>query len=399
MLPDGVYIRLPFEEYVADDALGSTHKATLWLKGEGYWWRYLSPFRAADKTTLEKTFGSALHAALLEGMHAYETRYCVQPDKRANPDALFTIEQIKGALRFAGVSLGATSGWAKQDWADAAELYLPDRVVWDNVMAEFERQHNGREAIPAEADFAIRAMRDLALEDRPETAEIRELMSAGSDFPILAEISVFWTDEDGLRHRARFDKLIPVVTGDLKSCGDWRGRGLADSIDDHIKKLGYDVQIADYHLAREAMNRMLLSRGEACIHGATEEEADHLLAMAEWNEQRDANGNRIHPWGWLWTWFQKPTASGDAPILLPMRVPWGRSYHLSGYRKRWHAMQLYKRCMERFGPDRPWGKVEPLHWPAESGPPGAEHFVTSSPYHWGPADAVPGEDSITATRG
>lgn len=380
MLPDGVYLRLRFDDYIAQrHRLGSTDKGKLWLHGEGWWWASPhNPFLPPRKTTPELLFGEAAHAAVLEGLHAYETRFCVQPAKQAYGDELLVTEpEIKQALREAGVHLGSTSGWKKADWCDAAELHLPDRPVWDAILAEFERRHHDRKPIPAEDDFAIRALRALGERD----PEMRELLSVGADFPILTEVSVLYTEADGIQHRARFDKLLPVATGDMKTVGTWSGRPLAETLDDHIKRMAYDVQLADYHVARQHMTRMLLD-GEHNLHGGTEEERTFIMAMADWN----ARGNR---WGWFWLFYQKPDPAGRAPVLFPIRHAWQGGYHHAGYRKRQHGLATYKRCMAEFGPDAPWGRVEPTHYVEE----GAEHRLALTP--WGAAPGVPAPDEET----
>ncbi len=70
-----------------------------------------------------------------------------------------------------------------------------------------------------------------------------------------------------------------------------------------------------------------------------------------------------------------------------MRQEWGSGYHLSGFRKRQHAIQTYKDGLARFGLDKPWGRVEPVHFTDE----GHEHHITTSPFGWGPSDPVEGE--------
>ncbi len=381
MLRDGVYLHLPFDDYIAEpDCLGSTDKARLWTKKQGWWWGSKhNPFAKRDAQSDEQLFGECCHAALLEGMHAFESRFIVEPNKRDHPEALFTIPQIKTALKKAGVHPRGASSFTKEDWADAAEIYLPDQPVWENVMAEFARKQGaGRRGISAETDFAIRAMRELATEDIPENAEMRELLSVGSEFPILAEVSVFYTDDEGLRHRARFDKLLPTAILDLKTVGNWQGRELVHSVGDLIKRSGYDVQQADYQIARQKAFAMILE-DENCIHDATDEERDHLIAMAHYdNDHRPA---------FAWIFYEKPTAAGAAPVLFPVVDRWGGAYHRAGFRKRHAALELYKQCMARFGPDRPWGRVEPVHYTDE----GAEHHITLSSWDWGPDNAVEGE--------
>lgn len=387
-LADGCYLHLPFPEYIKQKGrLGSTDKGRLWLQGPGWWWASANnPYAKRDAQSPEQLFGECAHAALLEGMHAYETRFVVEPNKADYPDALFTEKQIKAKLQDEGVHLKGTGDYRKEDWAEAAEIYLPDAVVWDNVLADFHRRQtimdNGaevrRRSISAEADYAIRAMHEIATEDTPENAEMRELLSVGSEFPILAEVSILYSDEDGLQHRARFDKMLPLASIDLKTAAGWNGRPLVHSVDDLIKKNAYDVQLSDYQIARQRAFDMVLA-DESCLHGGTEEERLHFIAMAHF-----AKENRF---GYAWIFYQKPDASGRAPILFPVREAWGGPYHRAGYRKRHEALALYRRCMERFGPDRPWGRIEPVHYTRED----VEPHITQSHWGWGPEQAVPGE--------
>lgn len=380
---DGVYINLPFEEYLGGtkDRLGSGDKRDLWLKGLGWWWRSPNnPFYSRPKGGEDLTVGQAYHAALAEGMHAYESRFCVAPDKRQFGERLLvTVDDIKAALREAGARVGSTSGWKADDWADAVEIHLPDKVVWSSVVSEAQRRAGDRQMISAEADFGIRAMRDIATEDRPGNEMMRELLSVGTDYPIFAELTILYTDDDGLQHRARLDKLVPTATADLKSLALWQGRTLAEVVDKIIKDAGYDVQLADYQVARQHMNRMLLE-GEHNLHGGTEEERTYLLALAEWNQ--------THQWRWAWIFLQKPASNGTAPVVMPFVEPWRGSYHRGGFRKRHVALQTYRDAMVHFGPDRPWGTVEPVHYTDE----GAEHHIPVSPHDWGPDDPVPGEE-------
>lgn len=382
MVLDGVFLNLPFDTYIAErDTLGSTDKSKLWLRGRGWWWASrLNPFWHPTERGEELLFGECAHAALLEGLHAFESRYIVAPSKRDHPDALYTVPQIKEALKNAGVYPAKSSTFTKEDWAEVAEAYLPDQPVWENVLADFHRRlGGGRSAITAETDFAIRAMRDIALTEGDE--EMRELLSVGSKFPVLAEVSYFYTDEMGLRHRCRFDKLLPTSVVDLKTLGNWQGDDLAYSVDRHVKRMGYDVQIADYQVARRHMMAKI-REDESCIHGGTEEEREHLIAMAHYDEE--------HPkpsWGWIF--YQKPSLSGNAPILFPVIERWAGPYHRAGHRKRHVALQTYHDSMAKFGPDKPWGQVEKAHITEDRGDEIPHIWIGDR--DWGPGAPVDGE--------
>lgn len=378
MRPDGVYLRLAFDDYINEpDCLGSTDKARLWLRREGWWWGSRNnPAFVRPAEGPELLFGECAHAALLEGMHAYESRYVVEPNRRDYPNALFTIDQIKTALKDAGVYPPRSSTFSKEDWAETAEIYLPDQPVWENVMADFRRMTaSGRKGVAADVDFAIRTMRDLAMED-PAMAE---LLSAGSQFPILAEVSYFFTDEAGIRHRARFDLLLPPSTDDLKTMGNWEGGDLDRAVDNHIKRGGLDVQCADYQIARRHMMQTIRDTEGECIHSATEEELDHLYAMAHFDLDNKPDFN--------WIFFQKPSSAGLAPVLMPLIEKWGGPYHRAGFRKRAAALQTYQAGMAKFGRHRPWGRIEQPRYTIEE----REPHITIGIYDWGPRDEAEGE--------
>lgn len=383
-LDDGIYIGLPFADYLAQDAMGSSKKGTLWLRREGYYWRYLSPFRARDDEdeAKERLFGSAAHCAILESMHAYETRYAVEPDKRQFPDALFTAPQIKAAFQEAGIHPPGAGSFRKEEWAEAAEVYLPDVVVWDSVIADFERKvGRGRRRLSAEMDFQIRAMRDIALAD----PQMVELVGYGSEFPSLTEVSIFYTDDQGVRHCARLDGWLPPTTPDLKTLGNWSGEPLPLAVDKHIRRNAYDVQRADYDIAR-AWAAAAIRADPGVIHGGTAEERDHLEAMAHYDAKLADEGKGP---SFTFIFYQKPSASGAAPVLFPVMDRYGGPYHRSGFRKRWHALATYHDCMARFGPDKPWGRVEPIHLSEDLGD--ANPHIEISPFLRGEPDPVDGE--------
>lgn len=371
-LPDGVYLGLDFEDYLAQRGrLGSTDKSKLHQAQEGYWWQtpmnpYYKPKRAEHLVE-----GEAIHALLLEGLAAYEARFIVEPDPQDHPDALFTIPQIKAAFERANIALTKTGSWVKEDWVAAVQSHLPHLTVWDAVYAAFDDTRGDRKPVSARFDFEVRAMWECALDnDGPAAADLRNLLSTASQFPVLAEVSVLYTDPDGLRHRARFDKLLPTFTMDLKSVGNWSGRQLRHKVDGLIKDNGYDIQLADYQHARRRGFQMVLE-DELRLVGGTDAQRTHLLAMA--------NYDLTHKPDWSWLFFQKPDCTaGRAPVLLPLKEAWAGPYHRSGWRKRQRALALYRDCMERFGLAQPWSRVEPLHYTTEANTP----HITQSHYDW-----------------
>lgn len=384
LLPDGVFLGLPFPDYIAQpNTTGSTNKGKMHTRKEGYWWcSPMNPFFKPEQTEFMLE-GEAIHAILLEGLDAYTSRFVVEPNRANYPTALFTVDQIRNALDRAHVSIAGSSKFGKADWVDAALVHLPGRPVWDHIMNVFEDTRGDRLALDPQTDFQIRAMWAAATAPGPETEEVRGVLGDNSAFPVLAEVSVFYHDETGMRHRARFDKILPNATVDLKSVGGWQDRPLVHSLDDIIKRNAYDIQVSDYQIARRRGFEMVLA-DESALHGGTQEERAHFLAMA--------HHDMDHRPSWAWLFFQKPDNTGRAPILFPLVEEWGGRYHRSGFRKRARALALYHQCMERFGPDTPWSRIEPMHFTDEA----FEPHISLGHYGW---DDVPveGEEEFFAT--
>ncbi len=384
-LPDGVYIGLDAEKYFAQERLGSSDLIKLSKHKEGWWWqsRY-NPDRKQEQTEA-MNYGSALHAIVLEGVHAYESRFAIEPDPRDYPGLLTTTPQIKQALADAGIRIGGSSAFSKADWNDTAAVHLPGRPVWDNILDDYHTARAGKSVIGAIEDRMLRVMYDAAAED----PEIRELMGIDARYPVLAELSFFWTDDYGVKRRARFDKPVPWFTLDLKSLGNWEGRELKHAVGDRILKEGYDVQVGDQHDARIRMHAMINAQGERCISAGTPEQRTWLLAIAQKNL----------PWNWVWLFYQKPELTGRAPVVFPLVEHWRGPYHVSGYRKAVRAVEFYLNAIERFGlgaipaasgrAARPWSRVERPHFvePQESDQPG----ITIPHYGWD-AEALPDEE-------
>jgi hypothetical protein len=383
-LPDGVYIRLADAIYFAQDRLGSSDLQKLHKDREGWWMQSRHNPDRRDETTEAQNYGSALHALMLEGIGAYETRFAVEPDPSDYPGVLFKIDDIKEALQEAGFSLEKTSKFKLADWEDAAALHIPEVPVWGAIKRDFEasitrEDGSKRPSVSAVEDRMLRLMYEAALSDE----DTRALVGAGEDVPTLAELSFFWTDDFGVKRRARFDKPVPKFTMDLKTIGNWQGRELRFSVGDHILKGGLDIQVGDQHDARLRMHRQIRAEGEACIQGGTEEERTWLRAIAE----------RDLPFDWVWLFYQKPELSGRAPILFPVWEHWGGLYHTSGYRKARRAIQTYLRCVEKFGLDRPWYRVEPIHYTdADAAHARGEPTIHNPHFGWD-EDPVEGEDA------
>lgn len=356
-LPDGVYIGLESAVYFGQERLGSTDLEKLHSHREGWWHqsRY-NPIWAPEQTVFQAE-GEALHAAILEGMDAYEERFVVGPERKLLEGVIDTIPEIKAALervgKFPTKDALALRGWTKApsskgEWCDWCALAAPELPLWETIQMEFEDRRMNRQVLTRDQDLMVRM---LAKTGR-ESEAIAALTGWDGEFPSLNELSFFWTDDRGVGRRARFDMFLPRFTGDLKSFGNWEGRDLSFALGDRINKMGYDIQVADQHDARQRLYKMVAETGGSCMTGGTDEQQAFLAQIVDRGER----------WEWFWLFYQKPDAvRGRAPIIFPLREPWSGPYHRSGFRKASRAIGVYLECVERFGLHEFWRRVERTH--------------------------------------
>lgn len=396
-LPDGVYLDLPDAIYFAQPRLGSSDLMKLHKNGLGWWWSSRYNPDKTDTTTAAMNYGSALHALMLEGMAAYETRFAVEPDPKKYAKVLRTIPEYKAALAAEGFDVSkGTSGFKAADWLAECAVSLPPEVVcWENVLSDFEKsittiKPDGTvEKMPtvsAVEDRNLRIMYSAAIDaDGPEGDDIREILGVNLEVPSLAELAFFWTDHRGIKRRAKFDKPVPSFTMDLKSLGNWNGRKLIHGISEHILRENLDVQVGDQQVARVLMHRMIAQHGEAVIHGGTEEERLWIRAIAE----------RNMPFRWGWLFYQKPDpTAGRAPVIFPLFDAWGGPYHTSGLRKSIRAIDRYVEGVTKFGLHRPWTSVMPSHYTDETEARNAGVPPISHTHFGWDEDPLPDEDAF-----
>lgn len=353
-LPDGVYLGLPEPEYFAQHALGTTDLADLWLLEEGWWWKSRhNPWAKADDSTKAKLFGSAAHCLLLEGEDAFARRYAVEPDPRAFPELLTTWPELFSALDAVDAP-GLRSNLKKQQLVDLAKVYLPDRHIWDDILARFRRKVAGRSTISAQDRWELGVMLTAALED----PDMRAVVTADGGVR-LTEVSVFWTLEDGTRLRFRFDSLLPQINADLKTLGNVRST-LADAVGRRIGDGALDVQAAMSFEARRAMYEHIQA-GRLFVGGDVDPASGAVPWLKRFPAEAPLDLGDKPGWAWCWMFFQKPELTGVAPVIFPVWMRFGSLGHRDGLRKAMHALDFYRRQVATVGLAKPWTRVEPMH--------------------------------------
>lgn len=152
---------------------------------------------------------------------------------------LFHVAVLEPDLLDGYTALDAEKIGVKADGTPAANPTMTG--AWKKAVAE--AQQDGKTVI-AQADLdKVLAMRDAV--EAHETARRLLFEEDGRN-----ELSAFATDENGVQHKARFDRLIPGAIVDLKSTSSKPGR---DSLTRASIDYGYDVSAAHYMAVGELL--------------------------------------------------------------------------------------------------------------------------------------------------
>lgn len=314
-LPDGVYIGLSDEVYFAQPRLGSTDLKTLHEDPASWWYgSSLNRDRPAKQASEEMRFGSALHALVLEGEGVYQRRVKVRPDE------------------YIDAKTGESKPWNGNATVCKEWLIAHDRP--------------GVIILSEDADRRVRHMADLVL-NHPE---LGQPMRGG-----LSEVTVLWTTADGVKLRARFDKLLPRFVVDLKSFGgDARGRTVKEQSLYLVAQRSMDVQRYLYFQARQKMAE-LIDAGH--LRGGNDHERDWIAKAAD-----------IPADGWKWCWIFYRRRDDDrpyAPVVKPILrsnpdITWE-----TGRLKCEVALRNFQAFRDRFD-SVPWAIIEPTEEPDDT---------------------------------
>lgn len=199
--PPGVYFGLDEDEYHADPSLGSTSIKKLLETPADYWWEsQLNPMRPEKNDDTDAMIvGRAMHAYILEGEEAFNSRYMRGPDNSSSDLS----PSDKGNRTKAAKKVAAERG--------------VDLIKFDD--------HNRITLI------------GKRIESDPKLAPI---FRNGE-----TEVSVFWRS-NGVPCKARLDCLKINGVGDLKSTTNTMGKHFERACIDQFSTLRYDMQAAHY---------------------------------------------------------------------------------------------------------------------------------------------------------
>lgn len=202
-----------------------------------YWYLHVNPERPVVEPTPEMQVGSALHCAILEPA-AFNARYACEMIPPAG--ALDTMEDLRGFLRENGQT---PKGTRKAEAIAQVQAFAPLVPIVDVLTKQHAEQHADKVIFPVESWLCIGGAAQ-ALRDEPRVNAILE----GVGKP---EQPIFMKDPaTGVLLKGKLDWLAPILTLDLKTFNQKRGKSIDRSVADAIFYEQYYRQAYFYGLLR-----------------------------------------------------------------------------------------------------------------------------------------------------
>lgn len=325
-LPLGIHFNVPDDVYFAQDALGSTDKKELAIDPVEWQFKRL---HGENKDTKAKIWGSGLHCRVLEGRAAFAERFRALPAKTSIEGLLITRDDYTDFLKRAAVYFKSSD--TKPVLAKLIREVDADAPIWDDIVAEFERDVPERNRVSTDMVDEI----NLAAEWMQADPMIAPIMEDGTFQFGSPELTVIY-ELDGVRCRARFDYMIPGRILDLKRYSPWRNGDPLVGITQAIGNFRYDLQAADYLKAFD-QGVKLYRAGK--VFGA--EPYDHYLDKTFGTAKRPK---------WVWVFVKGEGAPQPRVVELPHNLTVFKVAETQVDL----AVERYRQNVETYGLDRDW---------------------------------------------
>ena len=368
---DGIYFGLPDTIYHAVPALGSGSINDLIVSPGTFWCgSWLDPDRPEldEEQTAAQLLGKAYHCARLEP-DDFDVRFVREPSKDDFPKRgmLTSDTAVKAALK----DLGEQQTFTGETAEERAERLLDlgyDGTIWPLEYARWEHEVLARDPVPTK--LKAQYWDDILIDmERFQRSEVSELVDGGA-----AEVSIFWTDEHGLRCKARFDKLLPNHWVDFKTFANPNGKVLSQAIADAFRYSRYYVQAVHYRDAAEAVR----TDGLKIIGDATDDQRKMIAEiqarpteLACWYVFQEKGGiPNLVARQFKFVAISDPAReaemriiAGDDPVKLAMLAEsFGRktAIHRKARMEIEQAKQLFVLYSQTYRPGEPWAPIEPM---------------------------------------
>lgn len=293
---DGVYFDMPFDEYLADPALGSSSVKKLRKNPSSYWYdSWMNPHRPPDRDTPWRLRGRALHKLVYEGEQTFDAMYARGPDQ--DPDAT-PAEKAAATKEFKKRALAR--GRAMLDAGDYDRIVIASAMITKNP-------------------------------------ELSTVFAGG-----MPEVSVFLTIEvDGeiVRIKARFDYLKIRGIGDLKSVANILDLEFQEACLKAVSTYRYDIQAKLYLNVRAALPEFV---SDGAVHGDYDREWLRKVANAQ-------------AFGWQWIFYQ----TEGAPITWSTKLSPANPMCEVAQNDIDAALQRFVDYRRQYGTDQ-WLLIEPV---------------------------------------
>lgn len=240
-LPDGIYLDLSFEEYLAEKRLSSGSITDLMEGPSAFWAKsWMNPDRNEREETDAMKLGSAYHCARLEP-EKFGDLYVMEMDQEdLHPDALCSDRDYKAWLKEHGHPQTKAHETVLERAIRIRDLKGPQ--TWHEERHYWEKENTDKIWLTRKQMGEILCDQER-IRDNPEVASS---ISNG-----LAEVSILWTDEaTGIKLKARPDYLganwiTHLKTWDSKSFGKPGNNAVADTFQfNHHYRTGWFYQMA-----------------------------------------------------------------------------------------------------------------------------------------------------------
>lgn len=291
-IEDGIYFRMPAETYHAIPRLSASSIQKLLVSPATFWaGSWLDPDAAAfdEEATKAQILGKAYHVARLEP-HLFDGLYVRELAKDEMPEGtLFTGTEMGKALEEMGLK---KTGSVSEQSERLVEGGFDESKLWHMQLAQWDAARDGRAPIAAKYFDDIK--RDM--ERIRSSTQVADLLEGGA-----AEVSIFWTDDKGMKLKARLDYLQHRGWCDYKSFANPAGKHLEQCIADAFIYSRYHVQATHYRDAIE-----MVRTGQLSIIGEVEDHERELIEAVQLADELAC-----------WYIFQE---KGGVPNLLAKRL-------------------------------------------------------------------------------
>lgn len=337
-IQDGIHFDMSEEEYHAVPRFSASGvKRMLISPLDFYMSSWMNPERK-ERTSPALALGKAYHKLILEGEEAFDAAYSVEPNRADYEGILACGDDYKAFLKEHGEKQSGTN----------AELIARIRAVdadvpiWTLILREFNDDLGDRLSLSL-SDWAQIQRARFIICNMPSAKK-----AFGNGAP---EVSIFWTQKDGIKMKARLDYMQAKTVLDVKSFANIMEKDVVSAVTSAIGRHRYDVQAVIYVDGIESVKKLYAEKGDAIVSGEPPAHLSrHWLAGA-----MDAPTHRF-----FFVFLQ----TGDVPNLIirefrraelyggggmTMNAYWTNA--AAAYR---NSCEKYRRCMVEYGPDVPW---------------------------------------------